>query len=264
MPEEWSYQWERFEDDTPFLFDDWIAPLRLTDLAGRTVFEAGCGRGHHTRRLAQHAAQVVAVDIECAGIAQRHTAGLPNVEVRAGDVATIDLGRQFDVVVCVGVIHHTADPDRTFANLARHVKPGGRIVVWCYSREGNAAQRWLVEPAKTVALKRLPRGALVGLSHLLTGPLTALAHTLYRAPVRALPYYEYFGNWRRLSYHRNLVNVFDKLNAPQTHWIARDRAERWVAGPAWTNRHLSPYKGVSWRVSATRTAEPLACAASLA
>jgi SAM-dependent methyltransferase len=262
MADEWAYQWERFEDDAPFLFTEWISPLRLTDLAGRTVFEAGCDPGHHTRRLARTASEVVAVDIECAEIARRHTAGLPNVEVHAGDVAAIDLGRQFDAVICVGVIHHTTDPDRTFDNLARHVKPGGRIVVWCYSREGNAAQRWLVEPLKAIALKHLPRSALVGLSHVLNVPLTALAHTLYRIPLRALPYYEYFGNWRRLTYHRNLVNVFDKLNAPRTHWISRERAARWVAGPGWADRHLSSYRGVSWRISATRTAEPLTCVAS--
>jgi SAM-dependent methyltransferase len=264
MADEWRYQWERFEDDTPFLFSEWISPLQLTDLAGATVFEAGCGPGHHTRRLAQAAGYVVAVDLECAEIARRNTAGLPNVEVRAGDVSTIDLGRLFDVVVCVGVIHHTVDPDRTFANLARHVIPGGRIVVWCYSREGNAVQRWLVEPLKALALKHLPRRVLVGVAHALNVPLTGLAHTLYRAPLEALPYYEYFGNWRRLSYHRNLVNIFDKLNAPQTHWISRVRAEQWVAGPAWTNQHVSSYKGVSWRVSATRTPEPLTCVASQA
>ncbi|MFA6319117.1 MAG: hypothetical protein WC943_17025, partial [Elusimicrobiota bacterium] len=71
-------------------------------------------------------------------------------------------------------------------------------------------------------------------------------------PLRFLPYYEYFENWRILSYSRNMLNVFDKLNAPQTHFIRKERIERWFSPSEFQDIHISPYKGVSWRGSGTK------------
>jgi len=35
----------------------------------------------------------------------------------------MDLGKQFDEVICIGVIHHTDDPSRTFEDLYKHCRP---------------------------------------------------------------------------------------------------------------------------------------------
>lgn len=250
---EWVEQWSRFKDDSLFLFQEWLEPNRLDDFRGKRVLDAGAGHGHHIRMVAPYAREVVGVDLNTAAIALQETCDLPNVQVVKGDIAVVDFPEPFDVVYCVGVIHHTDNPDRTFDNLARLTRSGGRLIVWCYSHEGNWLNRVLLEGAKRAVLLRLPAPILVGLAHLLTVLLYPAVHTLYRLPGSdLLPYAEYFGNWRRLDYRKNLQNVFDKLIAPQTCFITRSRVERWFDASRFTDAHISPYKGVSWRCSGTK------------
>ena len=62
---------------------------------------------------------------------------------------------------------------------------------------------------------------------------------------------EGFENFRRLPFRRNVLNVFDKLNAPQTDFITRERVQGWFAGSQFEDVTITPYKGVSWRASGT-------------
>ena len=59
---------------------------------------------------------------------------------------------------------------------------------------------------------------------------------------------------RRLR--RNMLNVFDKLNAPQTQVISESRVRGWAADSEFTLEHLSRYVGVSWRVTLRRSSTP--------
>lgn len=248
---EWSYQWSHFEDDQPFLFREWIEPNRLEDFRGKYVIDAGCGPGHHVRLVAAHAARVTGVDLNTATIACERTADLAGVRIEEGDIATWRPAEPADVVYCIGVIHHTDDPDATFANLRRMCRDGGRLIVWCYSEEGNRLVRRYVEPLRRALLRRWSRSAVARLSALLTLLLYVPVCTLYLLPLRRLPYYEYFANFRRLGLRRNVLNVFDKLNAPQTQFISRARVERWFASDRFAEVSITPYKGVSWRASGT-------------
>ncbi|MFH1649595.1 MAG: hypothetical protein ABIA93_03530, partial [Candidatus Woesearchaeota archaeon] len=76
--------------------------------------------------------------------------------------------------------------------------------------------------------------------------------TIYLLPLKFLPFYEYFKNFRKLSFKRNALNVFDKLNAPQVQFIAKSRARKWLPRGQFAKVHLSAYKGVSWRISGTK------------
>jgi SAM-dependent methyltransferase len=189
------------------------------------------------------------VDRNTASVARERHPDLTNVEWIDDDCATMSLGRQFDVVLCVGVIHHTDDPDRTFANLYAHCRPGGLVVVWTYSLEGNALFRWIVEPLRRVGFRHLPPRALRAVSRALTALLYPPVHTLYRVDaLRFLPYFEYFRNFRRLSFGRNLLNVFDKLNAPQTRLTSRSKCDEWFSAERFDAASLSirRYAGVSY------------------
>ncbi len=252
---EWREQWTLFQDSEQFLFEEWIAPVTLNDIRGKTVFEAGCGGGQHTSFMAPLAKSVTAVDLNTTDIARERNKAFANVRFVAGDIASLDLGEQFDIVVCIGVIHHTDDPDRTFDNLFRHLRPGGRMLIWTYSAEGNALVRYGVEPIRKAALRHLSRPSLVWLSRAMTAAMYPIVHTIYRVPFLAfLPYYEYFGNFRRLSFSRNMLNVFDKLNAPQTRFTTRQKCEEWLSPERFEAPSIAirGYKGVSYRLSGVK------------
>ena len=77
-------------------------------------------------------------------------------------------------------------------------------------------------------------------------------YTIYLLPLKFLPFYEYFQNFRKLTFYRNTLNVFDKLNAPQVDFISRERIAKWFNANDFTDIHISSYKGVSWSGSAVK------------
>jgi 2-polyprenyl-3-methyl-5-hydroxy-6-metoxy-1,4-benzoquinol methylase len=256
---EWSRQWDLLHteaDQPPELFLEWIAPNTLERFRGARVLDAGCGGGHQATLVATVAREITAMDLNVSRACRDRLAAVRNARVYDGNLVTVtsaELGGPFDIVYSIGVLHHTYDPDRAFANLLQLVRPGGRIIIWVYSWEGNGVARHLVEPVRKTVLRWLPRKALWWMSWGITVPALALMHTVYRLPLRgALPMYDYLERSRRLTPRKIAGNVFDKLNAPHTDFIRRERIESWFADPRLTDVHLSPHLGVSWRGSATR------------
>lgn len=249
---EWVKQWNMFQDNELSLFEDWIKPFTLLDLQGKEVLEAGCGGGQHTSFMAFYAKKIVAVDLNTIAIAKQRNKNHQNIEFVEADIAKMDLQRKFDVVISIGVIHHTDDPDQTVLNLMRHVRVGGQLILWVYSREGNFLVKFGVEPLRRLFLQWLPRSWVYRISQLITVLISIPIFSLYQLPLPFLPFYQYFCNFRKLSFSRNVLNVFDKLNAPQVQFITKKRAESWFSHDSFEQVNITSYCGVSWRVSARR------------
>jgi SAM-dependent methyltransferase len=120
-------------------FDDKAALSRY--LAGRKrILDAGCGNGRVTALLRECSApertQIVAIDLVAADVAARSLAAYRNVETRQADLLgdLSGLG-EFDFIYCQEVLHHTADPERAFRNLASLLSPGGEIAIYVYKRK---------------------------------------------------------------------------------------------------------------------------------
>ena len=253
--EAWHWQWSMFADDEKSLFEEWIAPATISDFTDKHVLEGGCGGGQHTFLVAPVAASVTAVDLNTIDLAQARYPAAQNVTFIEGDLATIDLGGQFDVVFCIGVIHHTNDPDVTFENLYRHLAPGGKMIIWTYSARGNSLMQFGVEPLRKLIFQYFPKSALAWLAKLITVFLYIPVHTVFRiAGFKFLPYFDYFKKFRELSFERNVLNTFDKLNAPQTQFISRKRCGEWFNDQRFEPDSISirHHAGVSYSLVATK------------
>ncbi|MBF6613378.1 MAG: class I SAM-dependent methyltransferase [Chloroflexi bacterium] len=125
--------------------DDYDAGYRERELAGQnvhgeadlvesfgpgSVLDAGCGTGRVAIELARRGIDVVGVDIDpgMLGAARKNA---PELEWHLADIATVELGRRFDLIVMAGNVMIFLTPGTEGAvlkNMARHLKPGGFLI----------------------------------------------------------------------------------------------------------------------------------------
>lgn len=102
-----------------------------SQLAGKQVLEAGCGAGRFTEILLEKQTYLTSVDLSSAvdanqeNFPQNATHRIAQADILALPFAS----HQFDVVMCLGVIQHTPNPEQTIAALYEQVKPGGWLVI---------------------------------------------------------------------------------------------------------------------------------------
>jgi SAM-dependent methyltransferase len=99
--------------------------------AGLDVLEVGCGTGQITRWLADlvKPGKVVAADFSPAMLAQARERGLDADFVLMDICGEGAVQRQFDVVLCFHSFPHFRDPAAALRQIARHLKPGGQLMV---------------------------------------------------------------------------------------------------------------------------------------
>lgn len=97
----------------------------------RTLLDVACGTGRHLEQL-RASFDVEGLDLD-AGLLRVATARLPGVPLDVGDMRDVDLGRTFDIVTClfssIGYMQTREDLGRAAGMLARHLAPGGVLVV---------------------------------------------------------------------------------------------------------------------------------------
>ena len=93
----------------------------------RRVFEIGCGPGELSERIARElGADVVAVDISPRMVDLARARG---VDARVGDVQQLPFeDGEFDCAVAAWMLFHVPDLDLGVRELARVLRPGGRLV----------------------------------------------------------------------------------------------------------------------------------------
>jgi len=124
-------QWDRLRDD---LFGErfHLAALPAFADAEWTVGDLGCGTGQMTAALAPFVDHVIAVDGSAAMLqaAKKRLQGFANVELRRGDLEALPIDdARLDAATLALVLHHLPEPERALREVARVLKPGGRLIV---------------------------------------------------------------------------------------------------------------------------------------
>lgn len=102
--------------------------------AGMSVLDIGTGAGD----VAAIAADLVGPDGHVLAVDRDRTAldgarsrlgHRPEIEFAEADLGSLDLGRQFDAIVGRAVLMHLRSPVEVLERLARHLRPGGLLVM---------------------------------------------------------------------------------------------------------------------------------------
>ena len=124
--------------DALYSFKDYAGEAaRVTELirernpAARTLLDVACGTGKHLEML-QGDFEVEGRDLD-EGLLANARGRMGSVPLNTGDMRSFDLGRLFDAVTCLfSAIGHVANGDEldaAVASMARHLEPGGVLIV---------------------------------------------------------------------------------------------------------------------------------------
>jgi carbamoyltransferase len=159
-PSDVTAQVREFYEKTPFPdYDDHDSVRSLIDKSragiyasaldrsipfNSTVLEVGCGTGQLSNFLGIGFRRVIGADL-CLNSLRLGEQFRRQHELNRVRFVQMNLFRppfakeSFEVVLCNGVLHHTADPYGGFQQLVPLVKPGGHIVIGLYNRYGRLA-----------------------------------------------------------------------------------------------------------------------------
>ena len=121
--------------------DPWeVAFDAVKEVGPRRVLEVGAGQAEFAERLGRDlGAEVIAVDLSPRMVELARARG---VDARLGDVQELEFeDGAFDCAVAAWMLYHVTDLDRGLGQLARVLRPGGRLVTTTNS-ENNLTELW--------------------------------------------------------------------------------------------------------------------------
>ena len=224
---------------------------------GLHVLDAGCGMGRWLHFARAAGAKIVGMDVS------------PAIDVAAGregvDLVQADLRHpplrpgSFDLVYCLGVLHHLEEPLRGLRALASLVRPGGELRIYVYrSLDGEAwFRRALLGSVACLrrVTTRLPFWAVNVVATtiaLVATPLFLWPRRLVRGSTlgerltRGLPLVQYAD----VPFRMLVAEQFDRLVAPLEGRYRAEEVRAWYEAIGFDLVDLRP--GLGWRAIGRR------------
>lgn len=235
------------------LMQDTLGPLMQVDeFRGLRIGDVGAGTGRTVCMMLEAGAeQVVAVEPSSGvELLREHTKRYGDrVQVIHGRGEALPAGLNLDLVFSYGVIMFIPDPAPVIRAAYDALRPGGRIVLWLYGKEGNGPYLVLAHALRTIT-PHLPHAGLAALAgglNVLLGGYIAACRWL------PLPLHEYMTE-TLAGYspkHRKIV-VYDQLNPSYVKYYTRDDARALIEDAGFRDVKLHHRHGYSWTVMGTK------------
>lgn len=222
-------------------------------IQGKTIVDAGCGNGQLTKALALQGANVIGVDVisTLSPIVQSlklQQEGIHNLCFIQADVSNIPLkDASCDIVISNGVLHHTPNTRNAFLNVARLLKPGGKLYVWLYAKPPGFKDKvffWLMDVLRHFVILFKPGGQ--------------------KALVRAYAKLAYFisrkrkGRNSQKDFNTILIDVYDTLTPKYRHYHTPVEVAGWYNEAGFGSPTLTHWKqNYGFGVCATKLSAPM-------
>jgi len=119
--------------------DDFVEQMLAPSLAcGKRVLDVGCGNGYMLAKFARSGTESYGIDLTAKALDVTKTRmKLSGLAVKLTQADSADLpfaDNAFDMVYSLGVLHHSPDTEKSFREIHRVLRPGGKIVVMLYNK----------------------------------------------------------------------------------------------------------------------------------
>ena len=139
----WRYTNKNLSSDFLYVLNNEIRPNKIkknNNFHNPNVLIAGCGTGKHIISAQTYLnANILGIDLSLSSLAyaKRKTIelGLKNIEFLHTDILQLkNLKKKFDVIECVGTLHHMKDPFKGLEALIDVLEPHGFLKLGLYSK----------------------------------------------------------------------------------------------------------------------------------
>lgn len=176
----------------------------------RSLLDVGCGTGRHLEEFGRWYPDRAGVDQSPAMLRVARKRLGAAVPLRRGDMRSFSLGRRFDVIVCLfsafGYMDGRQDRDRAIATFARHLNPGGVVLVegWVLPERWKGRHTSLqtydgpdLKVARLTTSSRRGDKTILDMHYLVAVPGEPVRHYQEKHFNRLVPTEETLGSFRR-------------------------------------------------------------------
>lgn len=261
--DEWG-KFDHFDDDEIVRIGrEYFDVLEGSDVGRNTrVLDAGCGSGRWSRFLASRVHSIEAIDPSDAVVpAVRQLKHLSNVRVTKASIDSIPFANEsFDLIVCLGVLHHIPDTARALTTLTAKLRIGGTVLLYLYYNLDNRGKVYrllfsFVDYLRRVISTlpdRLKKVACELIALFVYWPLSRLSKVLSLIGLKRL------GASMPLAYYSNKQfyilrnDALDRFGTPLEHRFSREQIAAMVTSAGYTNLRFSE-NAPFWHLAATRS-----------
>ncbi|HEY4502307.1 MAG TPA: class I SAM-dependent methyltransferase [Candidatus Paceibacterota bacterium] len=257
--DDFGEQWTNYRDNpghygsSKLLLNIFGPLLAQKDVEGSTVAEIGSGTGRIVNMLLDvGVSHVYAVEpSEACEILKDNTESRQKqiTYMRIpGDALPANL--QLDFAFSIGVIHHIPNPMPTLKAMYNALRPGGKILIWIYGREGNETYLSIIEPIRNIT-KKLPHSILMIICSVL---LVFLELYIFLCRFLPLPMHDYMknvlGNFPHSVRH---MTIYDQLNPSYAKYYTKEESLLLLTEAHFHNIGIFHRHGYSWTLIGTKT-----------
>ena len=252
-PDRFGYSWDRFSRLSPEQerqFEFWTCLIGRSEWASKRFLDAGCGAGRNTfYPMTYGAASSVSIDLDDRSLdaARANLAPFPTSEIVKASIYDIPYENEFDIAFSIGVIHHLEDPQLAIRQLAKAVKPGGRVLIWVYGYENLEMFVHVLNPFRKVLFSWMPLPLVRSLAFVPTSVLWLLL----KIGFTPIAYLKLLRNFPFMHLHHI---VFDQMIPRISNYWKREEAEGLLRQANLTDIRIEWVNQCSWTVCGTKPA----------
>ncbi|MBC8501285.1 MAG: class I SAM-dependent methyltransferase [DPANN group archaeon] len=111
------------------------------------IIDFGCGTGRHSCLLGIKNRKILGTDISDRSLKiankLKKKLGFKNVNFKKQDLFNLKINHKADYIICIGVLHHTYNIEKSFEEIITYLKPNGYIIIGLYNTYGRLITKLL-------------------------------------------------------------------------------------------------------------------------